>query len=122
MDKIELTLNVMKTGNYAFFCPVSRLHLTLSNPVGYIPANGVTSYILRGLKSKSILDRKGAINLETGELNTKTTQTETVNNTVKSEAATTTQTDDTQSQEAEVVADTKPKRNSKKSADTQTQE
>lgn len=57
-------LNRQKFNNYAFFCPVSRMHLTVSSPVGY--ANEVTSAILRGLKSKSILDVDGVVDLETG--------------------------------------------------------
>ena len=47
-------LNFNKPGNYAFFCPVSRVHLTRSNPVAFV--NEVTPYINRGLKSKAILD------------------------------------------------------------------
>lgn len=50
---IKFMLNLHKSGNYAFFCPVSRLHLTVSNPIGF--ANEVTSYILRGLKSNVII-------------------------------------------------------------------
>lgn len=57
-------LNRRKAGNYAFFCPASQLHLTISNPIDY--ANRVTSYILRGLKSGVILDTKGVIDLEAG--------------------------------------------------------
>ena len=57
-------LNRQKFNNYAFFCPVSRMHLTVSSPVGY--ANEVTPAILKGLKSKSILDVDGVVDLETG--------------------------------------------------------
>lgn len=61
---IKFMLNMHKFNNYAFFCPVSRMHLTVSNPVGF--ANEVTPAILKGLKSKAILDVDGVIDLETG--------------------------------------------------------
>lgn len=51
---MKLQLNFNKPGNYAFFCPVSRVHLTRSNPVTFV--NEVTPYIKRGLKSKSIIE------------------------------------------------------------------
>lgn len=50
----KFALNFRKAGNYAFFCPQSRLHLTRSNPIGF--ADEVTSYIQRGLKSGVIID------------------------------------------------------------------
>ena len=61
---IKLMLNLHKFNNYAFFCPVSRLHLTVSSPVGF--ANEVTPAILKGVKSKTLLDVDGVIDLETG--------------------------------------------------------
>lgn len=61
-------LNNQKANNYAFFCPVSRLHLTRSNPIGV--ANGVTPAILRGLRSKVILDLDDAVDIENGVLKT----------------------------------------------------
>jgi hypothetical protein len=63
---IKLMLNRKKANNYAFFCPVSRLHLTVSNPVG--TADRVTSYILRGIRTKSIIDIDDVIDLSTGQL------------------------------------------------------
>jgi hypothetical protein len=51
---MKLQLNFNKPGNYAFFCPVSKVHLTRSNPVAFV--NEVTPYISRGLKSKSIIE------------------------------------------------------------------
>lgn len=51
---MKLQLNFNKPDNYAFFCPVSRVHLTRSNPVAFV--NEVTPYIKRGLKSKSIIE------------------------------------------------------------------
>lgn len=71
MDKIELGLNNKKPGNYGFFCPVSKLHLTLSNPIGSVNADRITSYILRGIKTKVLIDMNGVVNLETGEVNSK---------------------------------------------------
>ena len=50
---MKLQLNFNKPGNYAFFCPISKVHLTRSNPVAFV--NEVTPYINRGIKSKSIL-------------------------------------------------------------------
>lgn len=61
---IKLMLNSRKFNNYAFFCPVSRLHLTVSNPVGYV--NEVTTAILRALRNKTILDVDGVVDIETG--------------------------------------------------------
>ena len=63
---IKLMLNLRKPYNYAFFCPVSRLHLTISSPVGF--ANEVTSAILRGLKSNVLIDVDGVIDKNTGRL------------------------------------------------------
>ena len=51
---MKLQLNFNKPNNYAFFCPVSRLHLTRTNPIGY--ANEVTPSIKRALKIGNILD------------------------------------------------------------------
>lgn len=61
---IKLALNLHKFNNYAFFCPVSRLHLTVSSPVGY--TNEVTPAILKALKVETILDVDGVIDIETG--------------------------------------------------------
>lgn len=57
-------LNRHKFNNYAFFCPVSRLHLTVSSPVGF--ANEVTPAILKALKAETILDVDGVVDIETG--------------------------------------------------------
>lgn len=51
---MDLQLNFNKPENYAFFCPVSKLHLTRGNPVGSV--NEVTPHIKRALKSKTLLD------------------------------------------------------------------
>lgn len=59
---IELRLNTQKVGNYAFFCPVTRLHLTLTNPIGFV--DGVSPYIIRGIKGGSIIDVNNVVNLE----------------------------------------------------------
>ena len=61
---IKLMLNLHKFNNYAFFCPVSRLHLTVSSPVGF--SNEVTPAILKALKAKTILDVDGVIDIEAG--------------------------------------------------------
>jgi outer membrane biosynthesis protein TonB len=57
-------LDLHKFNNYAFFCPVSRLHLTVSSPIGF--TNEVTPAILKALKAKTILDVDGVVNIETG--------------------------------------------------------
>ena len=57
-------LNLHKFNNYAFFCPVSRLHLTVSSPVGF--SNEVTPAILKALKAKTILDVDGVVDIEAG--------------------------------------------------------
>lgn len=57
-------LNSRKPNNYAFFCPISRLHLTLSNPVGF--TNEVTPAILKALKAETVLDVDGVVNIEMG--------------------------------------------------------
>ena len=69
---IKLMLNTHKFNNYAFFCPVSRLHLTVSSPVGF--ANEVTPAISRALKAKTILDVDNVINIETGTVKAVKTQ------------------------------------------------
>lgn len=51
---MKLQLNFNKPDNYAFFCPVSKVHLTRSNPVAFV--DGTTPYIERGLKSKAIIE------------------------------------------------------------------
>ena len=51
---MKLQLNFNKPGNYAFFCPLSKIHLTRSNPVAFV--NEVTPYINRGLKSKASIE------------------------------------------------------------------
>ena len=58
---VKLALNRHKFNNYDFFCPVSKLHLTVSNPVGY--TNEVTPAILKAIKAKTVLDVDGVINL-----------------------------------------------------------
>jgi len=60
---IRFALNIKKFNNYAFFCPVSRLHLTLSNPVGF--ADRVTPAIARALTAQTILDIDGKVDMTT---------------------------------------------------------
>lgn len=51
---MKIQLNFNKPDNYAFFCPVSKVHLTRSHPVDFV--DEVTPYIKRGLKSEAIID------------------------------------------------------------------
>ena len=57
-----LKLNLRKPNNYAFFCPVSKVHLTVSSPVGF--ANEVTPAIFKAVKANTVLDVDGAIDLD----------------------------------------------------------
>lgn len=110
MANVELRLNPRKPGNYAFFCPVTKLHLTLTSPVGM--TDRVSPYILRGVKSKTLIDVNNVIDLETGKLNgdkkankvemPKETKVETP---VKQEATVTPEQKEESSQEAEVAVD-----------------
>ena len=63
---LKLRLNVLKQDNYAFFCPVSRIHLTLSSPVGF--SNGVTPAILTALRAGTVIDVDNMVDLETGTI------------------------------------------------------
>lgn len=66
---IRLQLNRGKRDNYAFYCPISKLHLTLSSHMDVAPC--VTPYILRGLKTKVLIDVDNVIDLSTGSLKVK---------------------------------------------------
>lgn len=108
MATIELRLNQRKPGNYAFFCPVTKLHLTLANPVGI--TDRVSPYILRALKSNTLVDVNGVIDLESGKMNVNnnTKKTETKTEPVKSEAtAIPDQKEESPSQEVEAAVEEK---------------
>lgn len=108
MATIELRLNQRKPGNYAFFCPVTKLHLTLANPVGI--TDRVSPYILRALKSNTLVDVNGVIDLESGKMNVNnnTKKTETKTESVKSETtATQDQKEKSSSQGAEAAVEEK---------------
>lgn len=120
MATIELRLNQRKPGNYAFFCPVTKLHLTLANPVGI--TDRVSPYILRALKSNTLVDVNGVIDLESGKMNVNnnTKKTETKTEPVKSEAtATPDQKEESPSQEVEAAVEEK-KTTNKRGKRTQT--
>lgn len=103
MATIELRLNPRKPGNYAFFCPVTKLHLTLTNPVG--TTDRVSPYIVRGVKAKTLIDVNGVIDLETGNLNA---NSKVESKAVKSETTVTqNQKEESSSQEAEVAVEEK---------------
>lgn len=107
MATIELRLNQRKPGNYAFFCPVTKLHLTLVNPVGI--TDRVSPYILRALKSNTLVDVNGVIDLESGKMNVNnnTKKTETKTEPVKSEATAIPDQKEESSQGAEVAVEEK---------------
>ncbi len=63
---IKIALNRKVPSNYAFFCPVSKLHLTLSNPVGYI--DRITNNVLVGLRKKTLIDVNNVIDITTGSI------------------------------------------------------
>ncbi len=103
-----LKLNLRKPNNYAFFCPVSKVHLTVSNPVG--SANEVTPAILRAVKANTIIDVDGVINLKTGSVSAKkepvaTNPTTPASKTAPKEDVVAPQVESTESKEAEVPAD-----------------
>ena len=110
---LKLRLNVLKQDNYAFFCPVSRVHLTLSSPVGF--SNGVTPAILTALRAGTIIDVDNMVDLETGtikeesvtENNDEITVVDVKDEEVQAEETTSNDEDDETPQP-------KPKRNSKK--------
>ncbi len=112
MATIELRLNPRKLGNYAFFCPVTKLHLTLANPVG--TTDRVSAYIIRAIKSKTLIDVNNVINLETGMLNVDNKKVKTENSKtteqVKSETVATQNQKEESFQEVEDAADKKNKR------------
>lgn len=62
---MKLALNPKKVNNYAFFCPVSRLHLTLARPVGFV--NKTTPYIDNALKSKTLIQLDEEEHKEVGQ-------------------------------------------------------
>ena len=99
-------LNRQKFNNYAFFCPVSKLHVTVSNPVGYV--NEVTPAILRAIKLSTLIDVDGVIDIETGTVKdaqpVKTPVQETPKNPEKADNADTKQ--DNNSEQSEKVAET----------------
>ena len=112
MATIELRLNPRKLGNYAFFCPVTKLHLTLTSPVG--TTDRVSVYILRALKSKTLIDVNNVINLETGMLSAnnkeiKAKEHKTIEQ-VKSETTVIQNQKEELSQEVEETVDKKSKR------------
>ena len=63
---IKLALNTHKSNNYAFFCPATRLHLTITNPVGN--ADRISGAILRAVRANTVIDIDGVIDLKTGKL------------------------------------------------------
>lgn len=58
----NIGLNTNMRDNYAFFCPETRLHLTLTNPVG--SADRVSAAIRRGLNANTLIDLDGVIDLK----------------------------------------------------------
>ena len=115
---IKLALNMHKYNNYAFFCPVSRLHVTVANPVGYV--NEVSPAILKALKSKTLLDIDGVIDIETGGMKVAADETspkEEDNNgsdSKQEETASTDTVNDTATEETSEPVPEKPKRTRKK--------
>lgn len=79
---LKFQLNFRKPNNYAFFCPVSKMHLTVSNPLGF--AEGVTPAILRGLQTKVLLDVDNVVDMATGKLKVAKQDEETKVNTTTS--------------------------------------
>ena len=121
---IQFRLNPGKSGNYAFFCPVTKLHLTIANPGASV--DRISNYIFRGIKSKSLIDVNNSVNLDTGELNIKEAETKqesvvekvkeekTVTKEVKQEAVVTQDQKEESSQVVEVAAEEKKSKRGKR--------
>ena len=59
---VRIALNKLMHDNYAFFCPVTLLHLSLSRPLGMITV--LSDSIERGLKAGTLIDVDNKIDLE----------------------------------------------------------
>jgi hypothetical protein len=64
MFLIELNKNTRE--NYAFYDPSAPIRLTLSEPRGYAPR--LTTSILTGLRSGSLIDVEGKVDTQKGML------------------------------------------------------
>lgn len=114
---IKFMLNLRRPNTYAFFCPVSRLHLTVSSPVGF--ANEVTPAILTALRTKRILDVDGVIDIETGTIKAKQKASAPKENESTQTKAVATATEEKSAEVAdEAKADDKTKKNTKKTTKT----
>lgn len=65
---IKIALNTRKPDNVAFYCPKCNLHLTRSNPLGYVQT--ITGSILTGLKYQTLIDVDNVVDIKTGEIKT----------------------------------------------------
>lgn len=61
----RIGLNTALRDNYAFFCPDTRLYLTLTNPVG--TTDRVSPAIKRGVKGKTLIDMDGLLKATAAE-------------------------------------------------------
>lgn len=114
---IKFMLNLRRPNTYAFFCPVSRLHVTVSNPVGF--ANEVTPAILTALRTKRILDVDGVIDIETGTLKAKQkAPAPKVNESAQEKVVVPTAEEKSVEATEEAKADDKTKKNTKKTTKT----
>ena len=68
---LRFALNLHKPNKYAFFCPKSRMNVTVRNPLGF--AEEVTPAILRALRNGTLIDVDNVVDLKTGTLKTQST-------------------------------------------------
>lgn len=96
-------LNLHKPNNYAFFCPVSKVHLTVSSPVGF--ASEVTPAILRAVKANTVIDVEGVIDLETGNVGAEKKQPAQAEESFQEKAPTASPEESAESKEVEAPAE-----------------
>ena len=65
----RIGLNTKIPENYCFYCPVCKLHLTVTNPVDI--TDRVSPSLLRGLRAGKLIDIDKKIDIEKGEFYTK---------------------------------------------------
>jgi thiol:disulfide interchange protein len=65
---IRFRLNTNKLQNYAYFDPLSRLHLTLNKKYAQIPVKLINTNIVNAIKNLTIVDIDKRIDLNTGKV------------------------------------------------------
>lgn len=68
MAKIRFLLNNRKLQNYAFYEPMSNLHITKANPIAAIEEGLFNENIVKALRNGTIIDIDGNVDIEKGQL------------------------------------------------------